>query len=45
MGILKYMQQLICRYKGHSLTILEVRQFNDVIRCSRCNKLRGVKYG
>ena len=45
MGFLKYVFKIICRYRGHTPTVLEVHQFNDVIRCSRCNAIRGLKYG
>ena len=43
MGILKYVFKFICKYRGHTITILEVHQFNDVLRCSRCDAIRGLK--
>ena len=41
MLILNMMNNLICKFKGHKNTILEVHRTKDLIRCSQCNKIRG----
>lgn len=41
MNIKKYFAKSICKWKGHTYTILEVHILKDVIRCSRCNTRLG----
>jgi len=37
-----FIKKYICKYRGHDFTILEVYTLSDLIRCSRCNKIKGV---
>ena len=41
MNIKRYFAKSICKWKGHMDNILEVHALQDVIRCSRCNAIRG----
>jgi len=41
MWIMRTINKLICKCKGHKDIILEVHRTKDLIRCAQCNKIRG----
>jgi len=42
--MINILKRFICRRKGHLNTVLEVHVLQDIIRCSRCNKIKKVVY-
>ena len=39
--IMRIINKLICKFRGHKDTVLEVYRTKDLIRCAQCNKIRG----
>ena len=39
-----YVRKFICGRKGHAAHILEVHEFKDIIKCSRCNQIQNIFY-
>ena len=39
--IMTIVNKILCTFRGHEDIILEVYRTKDLIRCSRCNKIRG----